>query len=167
MRALAAFWIVSNLGLTYAAEPCAPSSARVETFQSTILNRTQAIRIWLPPGYDEPANIGRQYPVLFLFDGQEVLPPCIQDAWLPIDEALPSLIRSKKMPPIIVVGIDSGVHRSHEYLPYPSEFEEPEDVPTGRNIPDFLVKEVIPHVTNYRISNRPDERLLEVSPMER
>jgi predicted alpha/beta superfamily hydrolase len=140
-----------------AAEPCTPGTARVETFQSTILNRAQTLRVWLPEGYDAPTNLQRRYPVLYLFDGQEVLPPCMERAWLPVEELVPGLIRSRKMPPIIVVGVDSGVHRSHEYLPYPNLFEEPGDIPAGKSIPEFMLREVIPQVQKYRVTANPAE----------
>jgi enterochelin esterase-like enzyme len=118
--------------------------ARLERFQSTIFNREQTLRIWLPNEYRLPANAQKTYPVLYLFDGQYVLPECPETAWLPIDETVPQLIEKRKLQPMIIVGIDSETPRSHEYLPFKSWFEEPLDEPVGAKIPQFLSSEVMP-----------------------
>lgn len=75
--------------------------------------------VWLPPGYDSPANASRTYPVLFMHDGQNLFEKHAQvPAEWGMDEVLTQLITSNKMEPIIVVGIPhTGAGRISEYLP--------------------------------------------------
>ena len=44
---------------------------RTHDFASRIFRNTRKLRVWLPPGYDAPANSNR-YPVLYLQDGQNL-----------------------------------------------------------------------------------------------
>ncbi|MFI4892997.1 MAG: alpha/beta hydrolase, partial [Phycisphaerales bacterium JB058] len=72
--------------------------------------------VWLPPGYEDS---GRDYPVLYLMDGQNVF---IQQPGTPgewhADEAATELIESGEIEPLIIVGIPhSGFSRADEYLP--------------------------------------------------
>ncbi len=75
--------------------------------------------IWLPPGYDEPENADRHYPVLYLFDGQNVfekqdVPPSEWHA----DETATRLIASGEVTPFIIVGVPhAGAARIQEYTP--------------------------------------------------
>ncbi len=78
-------------------------------------------RVWvyLPPGYhDEPE---RRYPVLYMFDGQNMFDESTSFAgeW-GVDEACESLIPAELMEPIIVVAVANGeVDRIEEYSPWP------------------------------------------------
>src|SRR3989442_15192747 len=45
---------------------------RLHEFQSRIFRNTRMLRVWLPPGYDDPENEGRHYPVFYLNDGQNL-----------------------------------------------------------------------------------------------
>ena len=38
---------------------------RVESFHSSVFGDIQTLRVWLPPGYHDPANATRRYPVLY------------------------------------------------------------------------------------------------------
>ncbi len=72
--------------------------------------------VWLPPGYEDS---GRDYPVLYLMDGQNVFmqQPGTPGEWH-ADEAATELIESGEIEPLIIVGIPhSGFSRADEYLP--------------------------------------------------
>lgn len=77
-------------------------------------------RVWvyLPPDYD--AQTDRRYPVLYMFDGQNVFDQATSFAgeW-GVDETCESLIASGAMAPIIVVAVDNGGgSRILEYTPW-------------------------------------------------
>ena len=101
--------------------------------------------VWLPPGYDDPGNAARRYPVLYLQDGQNIFdaPPGVPGEWH-ADETATRLIRDGTIEPIIIVGIPhAGKDRSVEYLPMPVL----DGVPArGDRYVDFLVREVKPRI---------------------
>lgn len=75
--------------------------------------------VWLPEGYDAPANASRRYPVLYLHDGQNIF-----DFTAPTpgewkaDETATALIAAGKIEPLIIVAIPhSGNTRTLEYMP--------------------------------------------------
>ena len=77
------------------------------------------LTVWLPPGYD--ASPARRYPVLYMFDGQNVFDPATSSFgtdWA-ADEAADSLIRAGAIEPLIIVGMASTAQRNAEYLPGP------------------------------------------------
>ena len=131
---------------------------RLHEFQSRIFRNTRLLRVWLPPGYNQPENDGR-YPVLYLNDGQNLFDPAtayIGTDWQ-VDEAASRLIQEGKVPPLIIVGIDNAQKdRAKEYLPYRS-MHPPVWRPQGKYYPDFLLNEVMPFVVQrYRIAEGPD-----------
>lgn len=73
--------------------------------------------VWLPPGYD--ASSAQRYPVLYMFDGQNVFDPATSTLGIDwaADEAADSLIRGGTIPRLIIVGMNSSAQRSAEYLP--------------------------------------------------
>src|SRR5579862_3843639 len=80
-----------------------------KTFASTTFGDTQTLRIWLPPGYNDPANAQKHYPVIYMLDGENLFDACTSSfhhEWQ-IDETLTRLIAANAIEPIIVVGIDS------------------------------------------------------------
>ncbi len=128
------------------------------TFQSTTFGDTQTLRIWLPPGYNDPANAQRRYPVLYMMDGENLFDVCtasFHHEWQ-IDETLTKLIGDGSIEPLVVVGIDSpGKRRGDEYIPYTDPiFPAPE--PHGKLFPPFLETEVLPLIAReFRVSNDP------------
>lgn len=82
------------------------------------LNRTRAIRIYLPIGY---ASSRQRYPVMYMLDGQNLFDEATAafGEW-GVDECLDSM-QSKRFPTGIVVGIDNGPKRIQEYNPYDNE----------------------------------------------
>lgn len=125
---------------------------------SAVYGNTRNLRVWLPPGYHDPANT-KTYPVLYLFDAQLLFDRCTapgQIGEVQVDEALTDLIGRHAIEPIIVVAIDNaGAQRMHEYAPY-SNPTLPADDPSpleGKRIPEFLAKDVLPFVaSHYRVT---------------
>jgi predicted alpha/beta superfamily hydrolase len=101
--------------------------------------------VWLPPGYDDPANKDRRYPVLYLQDGQNVFEhlPSVPGEW-GVDEAATRLIAEGKVEPLIIVAVPhGGKARASEYAPVPVL----DGVPArGKQYVEFLVTEVLPRV---------------------
>lgn len=124
---------------------------RLHTLESRIFGNTRTIRVLLPPGYDAPGNQSRRYPVLYMLDGQNLFDACLSDVshqeW-GVDETVHRLVAEKKIPPLIVVGVDhAGKDRAHEYLPYKDYVGGPDmGEPAGKRFPDFLTGEVMPLV---------------------
>lgn len=91
----------------------------VFTIATDHLTRRPTIRVWLPPGYDDPANADRHYPVMYMHDAQNLFDAATSfkgEEW-GVDETLTSLIDEHKVPPLIVVGIDNGPDRAGDYNP--------------------------------------------------
>ncbi|MBT8380239.1 MAG: alpha/beta hydrolase [Ignavibacteria bacterium] len=97
--------------------------------------------VWLPPGYNNSKD--RQYPVLYMHDGQNLIDPKTAYAgkdWQ-VDETLTRLISEYKMKEIIVVGIYNSDDRLEEYS----------DSEKGKKYLKFLVEELKSFVdSNYR-----------------
>lgn len=129
---------------------------RVHALKSAIFGNERKIRVLLPAGYGDVANKDRRYPVLYMLDGQNVFDACLSEVshheWS-VDETVQRLVADKKIPPLIVVGVDhAGKDRAREYLPYKDFVGNPDmDEPAGKQFPDFMTKEVMPLVDgNYR-----------------
>jgi enterochelin esterase-like enzyme len=121
---------------------------RIEHFQSKTYNNAVTLRVWLPPGYSNSSESARKYPTLYILDGQTAFDECTAfhgEHELQIDETVTKLISEHKIPPIIVVGIDSSAHRNYEYSPYADSITDahaPE--PIGKQLPSFIADEVLP-----------------------
>lgn len=132
---------------------------RLHEFSSRIFNNRRMLRVWLPPGYDDPENKERHYPVFYLNDGQNLFDRATAfggTEWQ-VDETADRLIRENKIPPLIIVGIDHAQKdRIREFLPYRS-MNPPVFRPLGKRYPEFLLSEVIPFVgERYRIARGPE-----------
>ena len=60
---------------SFAQSPCKSTvdgELRVEHFDSKRYGRQMTVRVWLPPGYGDPANAPHKYASLYLLDGQTV-----------------------------------------------------------------------------------------------
>lgn len=78
---------------------------------------TRDLIVWLPPNYNN--DIDKEYPVIYMHDGQNIIDPATSSFgtdWS-VDEICDSLIRSKQIYPIIVVGIYNTKDRNEEYHP--------------------------------------------------
>jgi len=132
---------------------------RLHDFQSRVFRNARLLRVWLPPRYDAPENNARQYPVLYLNDGQNLFDRATAFAGVEwqVDETADRLIRQEVISPLIVVGIDNAQgDRIKEFLPYRG-FNPPVLRPQGKRYPDFLTCDVMPFVQQrYRIAIGPE-----------
>jgi predicted alpha/beta superfamily hydrolase len=124
---------------------------RLHRLDSRIFGNSRTIRVLVPPGYDAPENRSRRYPVLYMLDGQNLFDACLSDVshheW-GLDETVYRLVSERKIPPMIVVGIDhAGKDRGYEYLPY-RDYRQDGDArePAGKRFPEFVTDEVMPLV---------------------
>jgi enterochelin esterase-like enzyme len=105
------------------------------------LNFDRDLIVWLPPSYDQ--NLQKRYPVLYMHDGQNIFDPktsFIGYEWR-ADEVADSLIKSKAMEEIIIVGINNSPDRISEYS----------DTPLGQRYARFVVNRVKPLIDSvYR-----------------
>ncbi|MCW8866551.1 MAG: alpha/beta hydrolase-fold protein [Colwellia sp.] len=112
--------------------------------------------VWLPPGYQQ--NVEQYYPVLYMHDGQNIIDPntaSFKVDWS-IDETLTRLIKEKKVPPMIVVGMSSTTNRGPEYSPGAD----------GEAYMSFVVNTVKPFIDNtYRTKGAREHTLVGGSSM--
>ena len=125
---------------------------RLHELRSRIFRNTRLVRVWLPPGYE--ARGRTRYPVLYLNDGQNLFDPATAFAGVAwqVGATAARLIAEKRIPPLIIVGIDNtGENRIREYIPYRS-IDPPVARPFGARYPDFLRREVMSLIEkNYRV----------------
>ena len=122
---------------------------------SLYLGSKRRITVWLPPGFYR--RIHRQrYPVLYLNDGQNLFDPArafAGNTWR-VAEVAEHLVRRRRIPPILIVGIDHGeIRRAREYLPVEDERNPFARHPLGREYAEFVTRELIPFIVrNYPIA---------------
>jgi predicted alpha/beta superfamily hydrolase len=137
----------------------AAGDLRLHEFRSRTFRNTRFLRVWLPPGYDDPSNAGRRYPVFYLNDGQNLFEASTSFTGVEwqVDESGDRLIREGIVPPMIFVGIDNAAKdRFREYMPHRSLHPMMLRV-QGTRYPTFLTKEVMPFVArNYRVASGPE-----------
>jgi predicted alpha/beta superfamily hydrolase len=138
------------------ANPTVTGVLRLHKFASKIFANERMLRVWLPPGYDDPQNADRRYPVLYLNDGQNLFEPSTAFAGVEwqVDETANRLIRENAIAPMIIVGIDNAQkNRVREYLPFTDDsYQPPVKRVYGKRYPDFLINEVMPYVQRrYRV----------------
>ena len=137
----------------------ATGDLRLHPFRSRTFRNTRFLRVWLPPAYDDPVNAGRNYPILYLNDGQNLFESSTSFTGVEwgVDETADRLIREGVIPPMIIVGIDNtGRERMREYMPHRSLNPILVRV-SGTRYPTFLIKEVMPFIArNYRVATGPE-----------
>ena len=119
-------------------------------FESKVYGDNRLLRVWLPTGYSSAEASSKRYPVLYLFDAQDLFDRCTsrpgQDEWH-VDEILTGLIARNAVQPFIVVGIDNSGpgHREDEYSRYSALADAPQKLST------FMTAEVLPLIdARYR-----------------
>jgi enterochelin esterase-like enzyme len=130
---------------------------RLHDFKSRVFRNSRLLRVWVPPGYDEPGNT-QPYPVFYLNDAQNLFDQATAFAGVDwqVDETVDRLVREGRVPPMIVVGIDNtGVQRLREFVPYVSL--HPRVLrPRGKKYPQFLAREIMPFIERqYRVARGP------------
>jgi predicted alpha/beta superfamily hydrolase len=137
----------------------ATGDLRIHKFPSRIFRNTRFLRIWLPPCYDDPSNVTRHYPVLYLNDGQNLFESAtsFNGVEWQVDETADRLVREGHIPPLVIVGIDNaGKDRIREYMPHRS-YQPVILRVQGSRYPSFLIKEVMPFVQrHYRVASGPE-----------
>lgn len=113
---------------------------------SLYLGAKRRITVWLPPGSRRRIQRER-YPVLYLNDGQNLFDPArafAGNTWR-VAEVADHLVRRRRIPPILIVGIDHGeVRRAREYLPVEDERNPFARRPLGREYAEFVTRELMP-----------------------
>lgn len=102
-------------------------------------NRTRTIRVYTPSNYSE--NIDKNYPVIYMQDGQNLFDATTSFAgeW-GVDELMEELLIENKE--AIVVGIDNSSHRMDEYTPDWSDQPEAE----GDKYLKFIIETLKPYI---------------------
>jgi predicted alpha/beta superfamily hydrolase len=92
-------------------------------FPSRALGNRRNLTVYLPPGYDP--DRGRRCPVLYLHDGQNLFDAARSPSGVSWDAHVTAerLILSRRIPPVILVGIDNTPDRLDEYTPCPDRGE--------------------------------------------
>jgi predicted alpha/beta superfamily hydrolase len=144
---------------TGGSNPSVVGDLRLHEFHSRVFDNSRMLRVWVPPGYDDPVNLLRYYPVFYLNDGQNLFDRATAYSGVEwqVDETADRLIGEKIIPPMIMVGIDNAQKdRPKEYLSYRS-LNPPQLRPQGKRYPDFLINEVMPFLYHrYRIGRGPE-----------
>ncbi len=128
------------------------SLERVLDFNSSQLNNTRTLRIYLPPNYSNTTK----YPVLYMHDGQNLYDPSGAYGSWRVNDVADSLLSSSAIAPCIIVGIDNmGSERLDEYghvQDYISEFGGW----CGGKAPqyaEFIEDTVKPYIDNHYSTN--------------
>jgi predicted alpha/beta superfamily hydrolase len=127
---------------------------RTHEISSLSLGVARNITIWLPPGSRRRIQPG--LPVLYLNDGQNLFDPVRAFAgstWR-VGETADWLVRRRRIPPLLIVGIDhGGERRGREYLPVEDDRNPGTERPLGREYVEFVTREVMPFVAReYRVA---------------
>src|ERR1700733_3053331 len=82
--------------------PSVTGNLRLHRFDSRIYRNQRFLRVWLPPGYEQPENKERLYPVFYLNDGQNLFEASAAFAGVEwqVDETADRLIREGIIPPL-------------------------------------------------------------------
>jgi len=133
-----------------------PTAGHIQNFgfNSRIFGNHRFIRIWLPPGYDDPKNADYRYPVLYLHDGQFAYHASatkdMRGDWH-ADEVAAKLIADGKIDPIIIVAIDNGGkgERTREYLPVVDAYDSDAKTVVGDRMPNVMFEEIVPFINSH------------------
>jgi predicted alpha/beta superfamily hydrolase len=131
----------------------------IQTHQvpSVYLGTSRTITVWGPAR----ALQGRSgpYPVLYLNDGQNLFDPARAFAGTTwgVGRAVARLVRSRRIPPMLIVGIDhGGSRRSREYLPVEDHRNPEARKPLGREYAEFVTRELLPFIARaYPVARGP------------
>jgi len=124
---------------------------------SLYLGLTRRLTVWIPPR-SRTKRVDR-YPVLYLNDGQNLFDPArafAGNTWR-VAETAKRLVRTGRIPPLLIVGIDhGGARRGREYLPVADSQNPTATEPLGREYAEFVTREVMPFIARtYPIARGP------------
>lgn len=108
------------------------------------------VRVLLPSNYETET---KDYPVVYMHDGQNIFfskESYSGYSW----KLIPLLKNAKKLPPMIIVGIDNDEEsRFDEYMPWEVEFQDDEESIAvgglGKNYAQWLVETVKPFIDKH------------------
>ncbi len=113
------------------------------------------LTLYLPPDYE--INPERDYPIAYLFDGQNLYD---RSEW-PVGWNLHHILDQRAAEGLevpIVVGIHHGANRDEELCPWPAEKGQ---IPRGDDLLDWIVNELHFDLTEQlRIDDRPEARMV-------
>ena len=116
----------------------------------------RTIRVWLPPGYENPAAAAQRFSVLYLQDGQNCFDraTCAYGSEWQVDETLTRLTADGTVPPVVVVGIDNaGADRTREYT---FDVDPQDGGGGGAAYADLVLRAILPFVEkSYRVLTGP------------
>ena len=126
---------------------------------SLYLGLTRRLTVWIPPRSRTRRVDRYRYPVLYLNDGQNLFDPArafAGNTWR-VAETAKRLVRTGRIPPLLIVGIDhGGLRRGREYLPVADSQNPTATEPLGREYAEFVTREVMPFITRtYPIARGP------------
>ncbi|MBC8162841.1 MAG: hypothetical protein H7Z42_16655 [Roseiflexaceae bacterium] len=120
---------------------------------STFMGGDMPYAIYLPPGYADPANANRRYPVVYMLHGA---PGGYLD-WVHAagaDKTADALISVGRIPPMILVMPEGQTNPLHD-----SEWAN--GTPPAAQAESYLVQEVVPYIdTHYRTIAVADDRAI-------
>jgi predicted alpha/beta superfamily hydrolase len=127
----------------------------IDTIDIPTTKTKRTLRIYLPDAYETSLDY---YPVLYMHDAQNLYDDHTSYGGLSwgVKETLDSLITDKKIPKLIVVGIDNSSERVHEYTPFKAalDIRNKHYLDTGGLgdlYADFCVKSLKPYIDHkYR-----------------
>jgi predicted alpha/beta superfamily hydrolase len=133
--------------------PVAVTPARVSGWEDRLLTfkvtssvegiASREVTVLLPPGYAEPANQARRYPVLYMHDGNNCLDhDGFQHGGWQVHTISTDLVNTGKMAPVIFVLVDNTSSRTEEYV----RGQGTAPGPTADGYLDFLERDVVPWV---------------------
>ena len=101
--------LVFSVGVGGQSPPCKSTvtgTLEIVGLTSRVFHNERYLRVWLPPGYSDLANAQKQYPALYMLDGQILFDGCTATRdgtteWK-IDETLTRLITEGTVPPLRV-----------------------------------------------------------------
>lgn len=137
---------------------------RIENFYSAHLENKRDIFIYLPPSYRYDKE--KQYPVLYMHDGQNIFHPAFNGFSWQVNETVDRLIRHDWMEEIIVVGIPNmGMERAdeftHELEGVLYQSDKVPIKPKGHLYEAFIIDELKPYVDSmFRTLTDPDHTAL-------
>lgn len=154
--------------LTFMASPFFAQEGKIETFKHSSetypLMKKRTIYVYLPKAYFNAKNENKKFPVLYMFDGQNLWDKK-SSAWggWKVETAMEKLVKKRKMPPCIIVGLSCSVNRTKEYAGWCNELPPGEKITDPEEFKQYakdhrlmIVEEIIPLIEKkYRaISDR-------------
>ena len=128
----------------------------IHELPSVYLGVTRRVTVWLPRSRSRRFE---RYPALYLNDGQNLFDPArafAGNTWR-VAETAKRLVRTGRIPPLLIVGIDhGGVRRGREFLPVEDSLHPGTAEPLGREYAEFVTREVMPFIARtYPVARGP------------